>query len=105
MNKEEFKDLLLKIDDLLIDVDYWRRQIDQCRECRGWAVEDPNDMCPSCRESLHKHLIALQRISNSNEMRKNLIMLKEALEKDRTGELTDIYNQSRSVTQLRIMEQ
>jgi hypothetical protein len=95
LDKDDFKELLLRIDDLLIDVDYWRQQIDNCKECHGWAVEDHKDMCPSCREALLKEFKALKRISSNAEMRKNMMILKKVLEDDTTGELTEIFTLSR----------
>lgn len=97
MDGDDFIQLLLRIDDQLIDVDYWRQQIDNCQECQGWAVEDHNNMCPSCRKALLKEFKALKRISCNAEMRKNLMILKEALENDTTGELVTIFKQSRRI--------
>jgi hypothetical protein len=84
---------------MLITVDYWRQQIDNCQECRGWAAEDPKSMCPSCREALQKELEALKKVSCSAEMRKNIMILKEALENDTTGQLTEIFKLSRKKQQ------
>jgi len=99
MTKSEFENLLVKIDDLLIDVDYWRQQINDCKECKGWAEEDHKNMCPSCREALQKELQALKRISASDEMRENMTILKKALDDYTTGELTEIFRLSRMVNQ------
>lgn len=96
MDKAEFENLLVRIDDLLIDVDYWRQQITDCKECQGWAEEDPQNMCPSCRAALEKELKALKKISANDEMRMNMTSLKEALENDTTGELVEIFRQSRN---------
>ena len=97
MDRVDFTQLLLRIDDQLIDVDYWRQQIDNCQECRGWAVEDHKNMCPSCKEALHKQMVALKKISANAEMRKNMMILKEALESDTTGELAEIFKLSRKI--------
>ncbi len=95
MNKNDFRELLIRIDDLLIDVDYWRQQISSCQDCQGWSVEDHHQMCPACTEALHKEMEALKKISRSTEMRKNIMILKEALERDTSGELTEIFRQTR----------
>lgn len=95
MNKEDFGELLVKIDDLLLDIDYWRQQITNCQECQGWAAQDHHQMCPACQEALQKQMEALKKISSSTEMRNNMIALKEALEEDTTGELTEIFRMSR----------
>lgn len=95
MDRDDFTQLLLRIDDQLIDIDYWRQQIDNCQECRDWAVKDHKNMCPSCKEVLHKQMEALKKISVNTEMRKNMMILQEALENDTTGELATIFKLSR----------
>ena len=98
MERVAFADLLFKIEELLLDVDYWRRQINDCNECKGWGEEDYINMCPSCLKALYEEFEALKKVSSSAEMREALKILREALEEDTTGELAEIFRLARRTT-------
>ena len=69
MEKEGFANLLFRIEELLIDIDYWRRQISDCTQYRGWAEEDYGNLYPSCTKALSNVFESLKKVSENAEMR------------------------------------
>ncbi len=98
MEKMAFVKLLFKIEEMLAEIDYWRRQINDCKKCPGWTVEDHKDLCPSCLQALCEEMEALKRLSVNSEMMENMMLLKEALDNDTTGELKGILKLARKTT-------
>ena len=98
MERLAFADLLFKIEELMVEVDHWRRKINDCKQCQGWAEEDYFNMCPSCLKALYEEFEALKKVSNSAEMREALKILREALEDVTTGELAEIFRLARRTT-------
>ena len=98
MEREDFANLLFKIEELLIETDYWRRQISDCKQCRGWAEADYRNMCPSCMKALAKEFEAIKEVAGNEEVRALLRQLKKALKEDSTGELTEIFRLAKRTT-------
>ena len=98
MDKVAFANLLFRIEELLAEVDYWRRQINDCKQCRGWGEEDYTNMCPSCLKALYEEFEALKKVAEDVELKKASKLLRKALENDTTGELTEIFRLSRRIT-------
>ena len=98
MDKEDFANLLFKIEEMLIDVDYWRRQITDCKQCQGWAQADYRHMCPSCLRALSKEFEALKEVAGNVEMRTLLKKLNKELKTDKTGELAGIFRLAKRTT-------
>jgi plasmid maintenance system killer protein len=95
METEDFANLLFKIEEMLVETDYWRRQISDCKQCKGWSEEDCRNMCPSCLKALAKEFEALRDAAGNEELRALIRNLKKALKDDKTGEYQRILNQSR----------
>ena len=98
MEKVDFANLLFRIEELLAQVDYWRRQINDCKECKGWGEEDYANMCPSCLKALYQEFEALKKVSEDVEFKEASKLLRKALEGDTTGELAEIFRLSRRTT-------
>jgi hypothetical protein len=98
MEREDFAHLLFRIEEMLADVDYWRRQISDCQQCRGWSEEDYGNLCASCLQALSAEFDALKKVAANSEMRGSLRALKEALADDKTGELSLIFKLARKAT-------
>jgi predicted amidophosphoribosyltransferase len=98
MEREDLAKLLFKIEELLIEADYWRRQITYCKQCRGWSEEDYRNMCPSCLKALAKEFESLRDVADNEEMRALIKQLRKALKDDKTGELTEIFRLAKRTT-------
>jgi len=98
MEREDFANLLFRIEELLVETDYWRRQISDCKQCRGWAEEDYTNMCPSCLKALAKEFEALRDVAENEEMRALIKQLRKALKDDKTGELAEIFRLAKRTT-------
>jgi len=91
MDREDFVYLFFKIKELQIDIDHWRGQISDCRQCRGWAEETFGNLCSSCHQALHEEFKALVTSPDKSELRGTLWNLEHGLSEDKTGELTLIF--------------
>ena len=98
MDKVAFANLLFRIEELLAEVDYWRRLINDCTECRGWGEEDYTNMCPSCLKALYEEFEALKKVSEDAEFKGVSKLLRKALEDDSIGELAEIFRLARRTT-------
>jgi predicted amidophosphoribosyltransferase len=98
MEKEDFAHLLFRIEEMLVDVDYWRRQISECKECQGWSEKDYRNMCPACLRALNKEFETLKEVAGNEDMRALLKDLKKALKDDKSGELTEIFRLAKRTT-------
>ena len=98
MEREDFAKPLFRVEELLIDGDYWRRQISDCKYCRGWAEEDYRNPCPACLRAVHEEFKAMKKVSGSTEMKEASRNLKEALGNDAAGELVEIIRLERRTT-------
>jgi hypothetical protein len=97
MTRVEFANLLFYLEELLVEVDYYRRQINDCRKCRGW--EDMNNMCPACLEALQSEFEAMKKLSSNAEFMEIMRSIKGALQDDDAGELAQIMTLARRATE------
>ena len=82
---------------LLVEVDYYRRQINDCQDCRGW--EDVKSMCRACQRALEDEFEAMRRLSGNAEFMKIMRAIKGALQEDDSGELAQIMALARRATE------
>jgi hypothetical protein len=98
MNKREFTNLLFRIEELLLEVDYYRRKINDCRVCKGWDEEDLEGMCLFCLRALQEEFEAIKKVAKNEEFNRLMRTIKKALQKEDTGELAEITALSRLAT-------
>lgn len=99
MTKDEFANLLFRIEELLGEVDYWRRQIGECGgHCQGHREEDYRNLCPACSHVLEKEFEAIDKLSRNGEFNEALRKLKAAVDTDETGEFQIMLDIARSGT-------
>jgi hypothetical protein len=98
MDKEDFANLLFKVEEMLVEADYWRRQISDCKQCRGWSEADYKNMCPSCLKALAKEFEALKDVAGNEEIRALIKQLRKALKDDKSGELSEIFRLAKRTT-------
>ena len=91
MEREDFAYLLFRIEELLVEIDHWRRQVSDCKKCRGWAEEAYGNLCTTCLQALSEEFETLEKVADKAEMGGALRALKHALADDKTGELTLIF--------------
>jgi hypothetical protein len=87
MTRVEFANLLFRLEELLIEVDYYRRKINDCHDCRG---EDIKNMCPACLRALRSEFESMKKLSGDAEFMEIMRTIKGALHGDATGELAEI---------------
>jgi hypothetical protein len=96
MNKEEFLDLVWKLEGILMHVDYLKSQIGKCPEkCGGLDAEDDESLCPVCCNTFARVLAEEERLAVDQEYNEIMRKLKEACDKDKTGVYERILKQSR----------
>lgn len=92
MNKEEFIDLVWRLDEILMEVDHLERRIAHCGEQCG--IEDEG-LCPECCKALEKVITEDERLAGDKELDSILRKLKQACQEDKTGGYERILKQSR----------
>ena len=97
MTRVEFANLLFSLETLLVEVDYNRRQINDCQDCRGW--EDVQSMCHACQRALEEEFEAMRKLSGTAEFLKIMRSIKGALQEDDSGELAQIMALARRATE------
>jgi hypothetical protein len=96
MNKEEFLDLVWRLEEMLMSLDYLRGQIENCPEkCYGLDAEEDEGLCPVCCDTFAKVLAEEKRLSEDREYNEVMRKLKEACDEDITGVYERILKQSR----------
>lgn len=94
MNKEEFIDLVWRLEEMLNHVDYLNTQIGNCGgQCGGLDAEEDEGLCPACCDIFAKVLAEEERLEKDQEYNKVLRKLKEACDEDKSGEYRSILNQ------------
>ena len=91
MDREDFVYLFFKIEELRIHMDHWRRQVSDCKQCRGWEEEAYGNLCPSCLQALRMEFKALGEAADIAKMSGTLRDLEYGLSVDKTGEVTLIF--------------
>ena len=92
VNKEEFLDLLWKLEEMLMQRDHLRGQIGKC----GEGCDDEDDgLCPECCNAFEQVMDEDKRLAGNKEFSAVLKKLKQACDKDTTGKYQRILNQHR----------
>ena len=96
MNQQEFLDLLWRLEEILVQLDYLRGRIGKCEEgCEGRDVVDCEGLCPVCCDIFSMVLAEEERLEEDREFNEVMEKLKKACEEDKSGMLQKILNQSR----------
>jgi hypothetical protein len=96
MDKEEFIDLVWRMEEILMHLDYLRSRVGNCgKPCKGLAVEDDEDLCPDCCDWFAQVLAEEERLSEDKQYNDVIGKLKEACDEDKTGQYQRILKQSR----------
>ena len=96
MNKEEFFDLVWRLEEILMRVDHLRNQVGICGEpCEGLNAEDDEGLCPACCDTFAMVLAEEERLAEDKEYNEVMRNLKEACDEDKTGRYERILRQSR----------
>ena len=99
MNKEDFANILFRLEELLIEADLWRMKIGECGgQCNGSSERDYRKMCLPCSTALQKELQAIKKLADNVEFKELMSKVKEAVEGDRTGELKLMLDFARRAT-------
>ncbi len=97
MTRVEFANLLFHLEELLVEVDCYRRQINDCQNCRGW--EDVQSMCQACQRALQSEFEAMKKLSSNAEFMEIMRSIKGALQDDDAGELAQIMALAKRTTE------
>ncbi len=92
MDKKEFLELVWQLDEILMQSDYLRNQIDTCEQGCG----DDEGLCPKCSELFEEVLAEDKRLNGNKELDDIMKKLKIACDADFTGEYQRILNAPRS---------
>lgn len=92
MHKEEFLDLVWRLEEIFMEVDHLERQVGNCGGQCG--IED-DGLCPECCEALEKVIAEDKRLVENKELGDVLNNLKKACEEDQTGQYERILKQTR----------
>jgi len=96
ITQEEFLNLLWRLEEILMQLDYLRGQIGNCQEqCEELDAEDDDGLCPVCRDWFAQVLAEEERLEEDKEFNEVMEKLKKACEEDKSGKLQKILNQSR----------
>jgi hypothetical protein len=96
MNHEEFLNLLWRLEEMLMHVDYLRGQIGKCPEkCEGLDAEHDEGLCPVCCDWFAQVLAEEERLGQDMEFNKVMEMLKKACDEDKSGQYQRLLEQSR----------
>lgn len=99
MTKQEFADLIFRLEELLMEADFWRQKIGECGGiCRGSREEDYRKLCLSCSKALKGEMDAIRRLSENAEFNETMRKVKEAVDGDKTGEFKAMLDLARRAT-------
>jgi predicted amidophosphoribosyltransferase len=99
MTKIQFADLLFQLEELLAEVDFHRRKINNCKQCRGWREDDYRNMCPDCLKALYQEFQCMDSLARDEEFKAVMRTIREAIAEDNTGELAQIMALARRATE------
>jgi len=92
VNKEEFFDLVWRLEEILMQADHLRNQIGKC----GGSCDIEDDgLCPDCCTAFEKVMAEDERLAENGELDKVWKKLKRACDEDKTREYERILMQSR----------
>jgi hypothetical protein len=92
MSKEEFLDLVWRLEELLMHRDYLQSQIGKCE---GRCDEEDEGLCPACCEAFEKVRAEDDRLIENGELTEVMKKLKQACDEDKSGEYQRLLNQFR----------
>jgi hypothetical protein len=96
MNREEFLNLVWRLEEILMHVDYLRGRIGKCSGgCEGMDADDDEGLCPVCCDYFAQQLAEEERLSEDQEYNEIMAKLNQACDEDKTGRYRRILNQSR----------
>ena len=96
MNQQEFLDLLWRLEEILVQLDYLRGRIGKCEEkCEGRDIEDCERLCPVCCDIFSMVLAEEERLEEDKEFNEVMEKITKACEEDESGNYQKILNQSR----------
>ena len=91
IRREEFLDLLWRLEEMLIPVDNLRSQIGAC----GEQCEDDEGLCPACCDVFAMAFAEEERLEGDKDFNDVRNKLKKACYEDKTGEYQTILDQLR----------
>ena len=95
MNREEFLNLVWRLEEKLAQLDYFRGRIGQCPgKCEGTDSEE--GLCPICNEWFMKVTDEQDRLEHDQEFDDIMKKLKQACEDDKSGVYDRILSQARN---------
>jgi hypothetical protein len=96
MTKEEFLDLVWRLEELLMQLDYLRNRVGKCGvPCEGLDAKDDEGLCPEYCGWFARVLAEEERLTEGKELDDVLKKLRQACDEDKTGEYERILKQSR----------
>ena len=92
MNKEEFLDLVWRLEEMLMHSDHLRNQIGKCG---GSCDIEDEGLCPECCIAYEKVMDEDKRLAGNKVFTKVLKELKQACDENKSGEYERILSQHR----------
>lgn len=92
MNKQEFIDLIWRLDEILMHRDYLQSQI---TECANGCGEEDEGLCSECLNIFNMIQEETNRLGKDSELDSILKQLKQACDADHTGEFQRILDKPR----------
>jgi len=96
MTKEEFLNLVWRLEELLLPLDHLRNEVGKCGgKCNGFDGIDDEGLCPTCDDAFIDVLAEDERLDMNEEFNQLLKKVKQACEEDKTGEYQRILDETR----------
>lgn len=96
MNKEEFLNLVWRLEEILKPLDDLRAQVGNCGgRCKGYDLTGNENLCPACAEVHAKLAAEEERLGKDQELNALLKTLKTACDDDKTGTYERMLKQAR----------
>ncbi len=96
MNEEEFLSIVWRLEEILMQLDYFRGRIGQCEaKCESVDAEHHEGLCPTCCDWYAKVLAEEERLGEDREFHDVMDKLNKACDEDKSGRYRRILDQSR----------
>jgi hypothetical protein len=96
ISQEEFLNLVWRLEEKLMQLDYLRGRIGQCpHRCEGPDAEHEEGLCPTCCDWFEKARVEETRLGQDREFNEIMEKLKQACDDDKSGTYQRILDQSR----------
>jgi hypothetical protein len=96
ITQEEFLNLVWRLEEKLMQLDYLRGRIGQCPDrCEGLDAEHEEGLCPTCCDWFEKALSEERRLAEDKEFNEIMEKLNRACDGDTSGTYQRILDQSR----------